>query len=161
VVEVVQDLHHQHLPYQVVLVEEVVEILPVEVPETLEDLLNQKEILVVMVDILPILHNMMVAAGAVQVVQEQLHQDKEVDQEELVHPFLLQVLILIMLEVVAVVLVEDLQQLAELAELEEGVLEHQNQLDNQELQELIPQVVVEVEVLRAIVVLVVTVVPVS
>jgi hypothetical protein len=156
VVEVVQELHHQHLPYQVVLVVVEVETLPVEVLETLEDLLNQKEIQVVMVDILLIRHNMMVAVGAVQVVQEQLHQDKEVDQEELVHPFLLQVLILIMLEVVAVVLVEDLQQLAELAELVEGVLEHQNQLDNQELQELIPQVVVEVEVLRAIVVLVVT-----
>jgi uncharacterized protein YcbK (DUF882 family) len=84
VVEVVQDLHHQHLPYQVVLVVVEVETLPVEVLETLEDLLNQKEIQVVMVDILLIRHNMMVAAGAVQVVQEQLHQDKEVDQEDLV-----------------------------------------------------------------------------
>ena len=155
----VLELHHQHLPYQVVLVEVEVETLPVEVLETLEDLLNQKEIQVVMVDILLIRHNMMVAVEAAQVVQEQLHQDKEVDQEELVHLFLLQVLILIMLEVVAVVLVEDLQQLAELEELEEVVQEHQNQLDNQELQELIPQVVVEEEVLRAIVVLVVTVVP--
>jgi len=44
---------------------------------------------------------------------------------------------------VAVVLVEDLQQMEELAELEEEVQEHHNQLDNQELQELIPQVVEE------------------
>jgi hypothetical protein len=88
VVEVVQELHHQHLPYQVVLVEEVVEILPVEVPETLEDLLNQKEILVVMVDILLILHNMMVVVVEVQVVQEQLRRDKVEDQEELVLLFL-------------------------------------------------------------------------
>ena len=155
----VLELHHQHLPYQVVLVEVEVETLPVEVLETLEDLLNQKEIQVVMVDILLIRHNMMVAVEAAQVVQEQLHQDKEVDQEELVHLFLLQVLILIMLEVVAVVLVEDLQQLEEMEELEEVVQEHQDQLDNQELQELIPQVMVEEEVLRAIVVLVVMVVP--
>jgi hypothetical protein len=41
------------------------------------------------------------------------------------------------------------------------VQEHQNQLDNQELRELIPQVVVEEEVLRAIVVMVAVVVPVS
>jgi hypothetical protein len=160
VVVVVQDLHHQHLLRLVVLVVEVVEILPVEVPETLEDLLNQKEILVAMVDILPIPHNMMVVEVEVQVVQEQLRRDKVEDQEELVLLFLLQVLLLIMLAAVVAALVEDLQQLEELAELEEGVLEHQNQLDNQELQEIQILVVEEEEVLLMIVLEEATVVPV-